>query len=92
MKGPDPIIRLHGLRLIKRIKEISRDPKRAQALIGGTLTSIIAGWDDDEWEQIMAASQMPCGIPDCDCEIWGEKFFVGLNAGREHHKLVMAKR
>jgi hypothetical protein len=91
MKGPDPFIQLHGMALTTRMKEITRNPEQLKAVIAGTLASIISGFSDEEWERIMDASKMPCGDPDCDCEIYGEKMFIGLNAGREHHKRVLAK-
>jgi hypothetical protein len=91
MRGPDIVLQMLGSGLTQRMKEVSRNSEEAKAIIAGTLASIIAAWPDEEWEQIMAAAKMPCGLPDCDCEIYGEKMFDGLNAGREHHKRVMAK-
>jgi hypothetical protein len=88
---PDPVLQFHGMALTRRLLEVHSEPVHAKAAIAGTLASIVSGFDDDLWEKIMDVSKMPCGIPDCDCEIYGEKFFEGLNAGREHHKRVMAK-
>jgi hypothetical protein len=91
MKGPDEAIMFLGIALTKRMKEVARNPEELKAVISGTIASIVAAFDDEQWEQIMAASKMPCGLPDCDCEIFGEQTFIGLNASREHHKLVVAK-
>lgn len=48
-------------------------------------------WDKEEalTFNIMEAAKMPCGRPDCDCEISTAQVFEGLNAGRAHYKKVM---
>lgn len=91
MRGPDALLQGLGCALTGRMKALARNPEEQKAVIAGTVASIISGFSDEEWERIMDASKMPCGVPDCDCELFGEQMFIGLNAGREHHKRVVAK-
>jgi hypothetical protein len=79
------------LRLLRQHVEALRaateslPPSTAQAFVSGfVIANLVGPIDDAKWAAMIAESKLPCGRPDCGCEIERAPLFAALDQQRQY--------